>query len=213
MPETDATSNAVTGNDLWRSVLRGTDAGGAEYGTLMEEFRACLHALAGANLCADEAIELAADVARIRAQLEQLQVPEELQSFGRRFDLPGRGQLFAPVREVIERGGDWVHEVVALRRFYLGGAGFAHGGVVPLIFDEVMGELVKHSQGAAHANRTRYLNVEYLAVVPLDVPLDIRVRFARVEGRKYFMQGTLQDGDTVCARAECLFIQLQEGQP
>lgn len=182
-----------------RIVLEGTEAGGPEYGALIEESWSCLHALAGARLEPFDAAELLADVIRLRERLEDAQVPEALQPFGRRFDLPGCGQLFAPVHKVVDRGEDWVLESVTLRRFYLGGAGFAHGGVVPLLFDEVMGELVKHHGSGVHAYRTRFLDVEYLSVVPLDVRLHVRVRLTRAEGRKHFLEGTLEHGSTVCA--------------
>jgi acyl-coenzyme A thioesterase PaaI-like protein len=100
---------------------------------------------------------------------------------------------------------------VVFDRFYLGGNGAAHGGALPLLFDEVLG-MLGNSAGRTRA-RTAYLHVNYRAITPVDRELVLRAAIEREDGRKRFVTSTLHDGDRLVADAEGLFVELRPGQP
>jgi acyl-coenzyme A thioesterase PaaI-like protein len=100
---------------------------------------------------------------------------------------------------------------VTFGRFYLGGNGAAHGGTIPLLFDEVLGRLA--NTGDRAKSRTAYLNVDYRAITPIGVELEVRARFELEEGRKRFLSGEIVNGATICAEAHGLFVALRPGQP
>jgi acyl-coenzyme A thioesterase PaaI-like protein len=100
---------------------------------------------------------------------------------------------------------------VVFRPFYLGGNGAAHGGTVPLLFDEVVGRLA--SAGGPRPARTAYLTVNYRAITPIGVELQLEATVDRREGRKRFASGRLYDGDRLIADCDALFVELRPGQP
>jgi acyl-coenzyme A thioesterase PaaI-like protein len=114
------------------------------------------------------------------------------------------------VRDVVDDAST-LRGRVRFGRFHLGGNGAAHGGTIPLVFDEMMGRFA--NSGGRPVSRTAYLNVNYRNVTPIDTDLDIEARFEREDGRKRFLTGVLRDGDRVCADAEGLFVELRPGQP
>ncbi|SQD97326.1 MULTISPECIES: hypothetical protein [unclassified Parafrankia] len=61
--------------------------------------------------------------------------------------------------------------------------------------------------------RLVYVNVTFRSLTRVDVPLRLDATVDRVEGRKLFLTGRLFDGDTLCADAESLFVQLRPAQP
>jgi acyl-coenzyme A thioesterase PaaI-like protein len=100
---------------------------------------------------------------------------------------------------------------VAFGRFYLGGNGAAHGGAIPLVFDEVMGRLA--NTGGRPPSRTASLHVNYRSITPIERELQLTARFDREEGRKRFLSGELRDGGTLCADVAGIFVALRPGQP
>jgi acyl-coenzyme A thioesterase PaaI-like protein len=154
--------------------------------------------------------EAAARLAQVSDMLSAFLAPERQQITGYRLDLPGRGQAFAPVFEPNRWDEQQVTGTVTLGRYYLGGNGAAHGGAVPLLFDEVMGRLASTGRKPA---RTAYLHVNFRAITPIDTELRLETHFDREEGRKRFLVGTLYHGDVLCADAEALFVELRPGQP
>jgi acyl-coenzyme A thioesterase PaaI-like protein len=99
-----------------------------------------------------------------------------------------------------------------LRRYHLGGGGVAHGGVLPLIFDDNFGMVIYAAKRPI--SRTAYLHVNYRKVTPLNVPLVIEGKVDRSDGRKTFITARLTDEDgTLLADGEGLMIQLLPGQP
>jgi acyl-coenzyme A thioesterase PaaI-like protein len=94
---------------------------------------------------------------------------------------------------------------------YFVGKGAAHGGAIALVFDDVLGRLQNRSAGTL--SRTAYLHTDYRSITPSDTPLDIRAEVTRHEGRKWFVNGGIWHGDTLCAEAEGLFVELKPGQP
>jgi acyl-coenzyme A thioesterase PaaI-like protein len=92
--------------------------------------------------------------------------------------------------------------------FHLGGNGAAHGGTIPMMFDEALGRLANFDRPIC---RTAYLNVDYRNVTPLDVELQISARFEKIDGRKRYIHATIHHGDVLTAEAHALFIELKEG--
>ncbi|MFF4767349.1 PaaI family thioesterase [Streptomyces sp. NPDC001255] len=118
-----------------------------------------------------------------------LLVPYEITGWGDR-SLEGR-VTFAPV--------------------HIGGNGAVHGGVIPLLFDDLLGIFVS-VKGLPHS-RTAYLHVNYRHVTPTGKPLALEAVVDRIEGRKTYVTGRLHDNGTILADAEALFVQLLPGQP
>ncbi len=130
----------------------------------------------------------------------------------RTMTLPGRGSLLMPPFTVEKFDEESVRARGVLRRFHLGGGGVAHGGVLPLIFDDNFGNVVFAAKRPI--SRTAYLHVNYRKVTPLDVPLVVEGGVDRVDGRKTFVTARLTEEDgTLLADAEGLMVALLPGQP
>jgi acyl-coenzyme A thioesterase PaaI-like protein len=138
-------------------------------------------------------------------------VPERDQVSGHQTDVPGRGQAMSPVITIDEADELTARGRVTFGRFYLGGNGAVHGGAIPLMFDELLGRLA--NSGGRVPSRTAYLHVNFRNITPVGRELRLEGRFESEEGRKRFLAGELYDGDTLCADAEGLFVQLRPGQP
>ncbi|MDQ6524875.1 hotdog fold domain-containing protein [Nocardioides sp. LHD-245] len=131
--------------------------------------------------------------------------------FGRRPGVASHGQAMTPAYRVTAADDVELSGVTCFGGFFLGGNGAAHGGAVPLLFDELFGRVI-NGDGRPPA-RTAYLHVDFRAVVRLDRDLDFRVWRDRREGRKQYVRGEIRDGGVVCAEAEALFVELRPGQP
>ncbi|MFF1732140.1 PaaI family thioesterase [Streptomyces sp. NPDC058247] len=118
--------------------------------------------------------------------------------------------LFVPY-EVTSCGARTLRASVEFEPVHVGGNGAVHGGVLPLLFDDVLGVFVAF-QSERHC-RTAYLHVNYRKVTPIRRPLRIDAAIDRVEGRKTYVTGRLYDGETLLADVEALFVQLLPGQP
>jgi Thioesterase superfamily len=197
--------SATTGEpDPWRNRVAIADRGGAGYAELIAATRAYLDALAAASVESDDATRLA-------EQVQQSAVDEDAAPIGTRLDLPGRGHPLLLPFVADEWTESAVRGRVVFTRIYLGGNGAAHGGIVPLLFDEVLGRL--NSSGGRTVGRTAYLHVNYRHITPIGRELELDATLDRIEGRKRFITGRLRDGDTVVADAEGLFVELLPGQP
>src|SRR3954451_14759141 len=204
--------SAETGEpDPWRNRVAIADRGGAGYAELITATRAYLDALAAANVGSDDADRLAEQVQRLTAELQQWAADEDDAPIATRLDLPGRGHPLLLPFVADEWTDSAVRGRVVFGRFYLGGNGAAHGGTLPLLFDEVMGRL--NSSGGRTVGRTAYLHVNYRHITPIDRELELEATLDRVEGRKRFITGRLRRGDTLVADAEGLFVELLPGQP
>lgn len=160
-------------------------------------------------------------IAEIRAQLDALSarlgehaVSEWERLAGSLYEVPGRGQTLVPPIHVDAVEEDPLPSLRARVTFgphQLGGNGAVHGGVIPLVFDDVLG--IAAHVGKRSIARTAYLHTEFRAIAPVGRELQIRARLDREEGRKRFLVGTLHDGETLCAETTALFVQLLPGQP
>jgi acyl-coenzyme A thioesterase PaaI-like protein len=106
-----------------------------------------------------------------------------------------------PVR--LELDGDRLRGRMVLDAPYAGPPGTVHGGVIALIFDELLG-CVNISQG--YGGFTGTLTIRYERRAPLGEPIDLASWVDRVEGRKIFTKGTMSHNGAVTARAEGVFI-------
>lgn len=182
-----------------------------DYDELIQAVRRFLDHVAAAKPAAPTIRELAADLNHWSDRLADDAVAERHQYFSRRFELTDRGQSLVPPFRPVEVGRDHVDGVTRFGRYHLGGNGAAHGGVIPLLFDEVLGWLA--GTGGRSPCRTAYLKVDYRAITPIGRDLRVEARFVKEEGRKRLLHGALVDGDRVCAEAEGLFVELLPGQP
>jgi acyl-coenzyme A thioesterase PaaI-like protein len=115
-----------------------------------------------------------------------------------------RNPLAPPVRMWTD--GDRMCGEVTLRAAYNGPPSMVHGGVIALIFDELLGATnVVHGVGAF----TGTLTVRYERPTPLGKPLEMVGWVDRMEGRKVFTLGELLHDGVVTARAEGVFIRTE----
>ncbi|MFD4294299.1 PaaI family thioesterase [Rhodococcus sp. NPDC058505] len=188
------------------------DDGGPHFGRLVEALRT-VQDLAVSTAPPPEVIERAAEQAEaLAALLAPHRVPEGRQPGGRSVGLPGRGSLLMLPWTIEKFDETGVRSTGVFRRYHMGGNGAAHGGVLPLLFDDLFG-MVTHASGRP-ISRTGYLHVNYRKITPLETPLVVEGQVDRVEGRKTFVTARLTEPDgTLLADAEALMIVLLPGQP
>ena len=111
--------------------------------------------------------------------------------------------LAPPVRMEFRDGG--VYGWVTLGSAYEGPPGYAHGGVVASIFDQLLGlaNVVVNNPGM-----TATMTVRYHEPTPLRTELEFFCKTVNVDGRKSFTQGTCRANGLVTAEAEGLFISI-----
>lgn len=177
--------------------------GGPAYGDLVAAARRLADALAWTVAPDGVVADAAATVAAVAALLERHVTTDESRAPAiRRRELPGHGH---PGLIPVEVDLDTLTQTrgrVMFRPAHIGG-GAVHGGMIPLLFDDIMGVLA--SKGSVPC-RTAYLTVNYRSLTPIGVELTVAARVDRTEGRKIFVVGSLHRDDTLLAEAEALFI-------
>jgi hypothetical protein len=118
-------------------------------------------------------------------------------------------RTFGPVLEDVRLTDHQMSARLTLNAFYLGANGAAHGGSIPLVFDQALAQLAQYR---GSISRTAYLNVSYRAVTPVLKPLKVEGRLERIDGRKRFIHGTILYGEVVTAEADALYVALRPGQ-
>lgn len=144
-------------------------------------------------------------------QLAATATPEEDRICGRLLDQPGRAYLMMPPYEVTHIDREHMEGRVTFGYHFLGRNGAVHGGILALLFDDLLGRLI-HTDSEIRS-RTAYMHVDYRAITPVDTPLIFRAMLKSEEGRKRIVRGEVWNGDTLCAEAEGLFIALKPHQP
>lgn len=179
------------------------------YEQMIEEARQVQDALVQANPSAEQLAELTQTLSALRATLTQQAVPEEERLYGRG-QMGGTNQLLVP-RMTFDHVDDHQLEAHLVAGEFFNGINEAmHGGVVSVVFDTAMGRL---AMGAQHRIcRTAYLTTQYRNVTPIGEHLEVRATVDTVQGRKRFISGQLWHGETLCAEAEALFIEVTAGQ-
>src|SRR5699024_1485263 len=94
--------------------------------------------------------------------------------------------------------------------YFAGMSNAMHGGVVLVLFDTVMGRLAMCTQ--TRICLIAYLTCTYRHPTPIGERLELRAHMESAQGRKRFITGQLWHGDTLCAEADALFIELKPGQ-
>ena len=93
---------------------------------------------------------------------------------------------------------------------YNGPPGMVHGGIIALVFDELLGATnVCHGLGGF----TGTLSIRYERPTPVEADLTLEAWIDRTEGRKVFTAGTISFNGEVTARAEGIFIQTTNFKP
>lgn len=131
---------------------------------------------------------------------------------GRVADLPGAGSVMMPPWRIRTFTPELVEVEVRFSRYHVGGNNAVHGGMVAMMFDITCG-IVIHAIDRP-ISRTAFLHVDYRNITPIDVPLTMRGRASKVEGRKTFVDVELSSPDgTLLAEANALMVRLLPGQP
>jgi acyl-coenzyme A thioesterase PaaI-like protein len=209
--EREAMNSAAATPDPWSNRVWVPDLGGLAYTRFLEAFRDLQDAVAQSNPPDTVWTDLEADTRKMVDTLQPWAVGEHQQPSGTRLDLPGRGHPFLVPFVPLRSSDVAVRGHVTFRRFHLGGNGAAHGGALPLLFDEILGRL--SNAGGRRIARTASLTVNYRKITPIGVELELDATVDRQEGRKRWVSGRLRNGDILVADAEGLFIELREGQP
>lgn len=197
--------------DPFANVTVDTERGGAPYARFLELFRTLQDTVVSSNPPEELWEEVSAHLKTAIDLLEPWAAPEWQRPAGMRVDLPGRGNpLLIPFVWEDESEGH-VRGRVVFRSFHLGGNGAAHGGTLPLLFDDVLGRLANSVGGTI--GRTAYLKVNYRKITPIGVELQVDATVDRIEGRKRWVSARLSDHGTLIADAEGLFVELLPGQP
>ena len=182
----------------------------ASYLGMIDALRVLQDRITGAAPSTELAAEVSRTLTDLAVQLGEYAVDEPDQ-IADQVEVPGRAQALVPVVCLDEQDEQHAVGRVTFGRFYLGRNGAAHGGAIPLVFDDVLGRLA--GAGGRSPSRTAYLHVNYRSITPVGRELQVTARFDREEGRKRFLSGELRDGGTLCADVEGLFVALRPGQP
>lgn len=109
-----------------------------------------------------------------------------------------------------------VNMIVSLGHKVNGYPHVTHGGMVAVLFDEVMGTLLALNKRrvaipGVESSVTANLNVTFLLPVATPQTVILSAVFKKIEGRKIFIGATLKDSAGVAhAKAEALWISLKE---
>lgn len=91
---------------------------------------------------------------------------------------------------------------------YVGGAGFAHGGIIAVVMDEAMGKLSKLTEEKAV---TAELNVAYKRPVPVDQEIVVESWQEEEKGRNRFRVCEIRDAQgNLLARGTGRFVTIDE---
>jgi acyl-coenzyme A thioesterase PaaI-like protein len=116
----------------------------------------------------------------------------------------GTANALAPPVVLTEVDGE-VRGPFRLGKRYEGAPGLAHGGVLCLVLDHVLGE-------AAMAQRvggmTVGLDVRFVAPTRLDTDLEVSARVDRVDGRKVHLEAAITHDGRPTATATAVFVQI-----
>ena len=112
-----------------------------------------------------------------------------------------------PEYNLTARGDGTYGATILFPERFSGVEGVVHGGVVSMLFDELLGAVANHAPGEWWA--TAWLKVDYRAPSPIGQMLEATVGSVQREGRKCMVRGQLHAGDRLCAEAEGLFVKVR----
>jgi len=112
--------------------------------------------------------------------------------------------------------GQRVHGEVRLDERHSGAPGYAHGGAIAAIMDDLLGQvLIPLDRPAVTAT----LTVDFRGPALLGRTLSLEGWCEKIDGRKLHLRGEIRDGDILVAEARALFIHVEvshweaSGQP
>jgi acyl-coenzyme A thioesterase PaaI-like protein len=120
----------------------------------------------------------------------------------------GRMSPSAPEFAVRRAGPNSAVATVVADAMFQGPPERIHGGVVAMLFDEIMGATNRVSGNRGFTAR---LVVNYRAGAPIRRPVEFQAWVESVEGRKIHVRAEARDGEVVFADAEALFGTPRDG--
>jgi acyl-coenzyme A thioesterase PaaI-like protein len=153
----------------------------------------------------EAAVVVDAVTAKLRSRVREQAGPLDQGAFRHAYSLvTGTAHPVAPpVHVEVVDGG--VRGTFRLAERHEGGPGLAHGGILCLVLDHLLGEA---ALAAGVGGMTVGLDVRFLAPTPLHVDLEVLTRVEQVDGRKVRLVGEIRHDGTTTASASATFVQL-----
>jgi acyl-coenzyme A thioesterase PaaI-like protein len=153
-------------------------------------------------------VELTAERHQLTTRLREFPSDDVHQLITRGVGLPGRGTPLMPPFVIDVETADELRGRVRFGAAFSNAFGTVLGGVLPLLFDDILAVGVGRQRPVP--TRTAYLTVNYRRVTPLDEELTFEVSVDRVEGRKVFASARLFDGQgALTSEADALFVEVR----
>lgn len=179
---------------------------------LAEATRALMDAVVRTEVTDDRLLDAADAIERITGELSASQserMPWPSAEHWMRGESPpynpvvGRANPYAPPMQVTTCADGSVRGDVTMQPIHEGPPGAVHGGLVATLLDHLLG----HANAAAgHSGMTVELTVRYRRPTPYAVPLVIRARHDRTEGRRIHASGEIVADGEVTAEASGVFV-------
>ena len=106
----------------------------------------------------------------------------------------------------VYRSGDGLVATTRFPRQFEGMPGYAHGGILCAVFDDLIGLTVGRMLRISAP--TVHVEVDFRKPVPLDRDVEFRTWITDTDGRKKIARATARIGDTIYAEAQALLIVL-----
>lgn len=172
---------------------------------LMDAFRELQQTLCVVAPPAEVTLAAVAALGDVTARLREFEVRPEGDRPARELAMRGLGHPVLVPYRAHDTSDTTVLGSVTFSYAHMGGGGAVHGGVVTMLFDDLLGMFV--GRRGLFGSRTAYLKVDYRSATPVHQELRVDATIDRIEGRKTFVTGTLSHGNVVCAVADALFVQ------
>ncbi len=192
----------ATGRRTPRLVMDATDPFATRLATAA---RALQDAIRGNLVPPDRAEQIAGDLDRITAELQQAGAEDALGELTLHSGWKGTGQTMTPPYEVTRSGTGEMHGSVVFSRFHLGAGGAVHGGALSLWVDDVLGRLALGV--SENLTRTAYLHIEFRKLVPVGHAATFSARVESKDGRKRKLRASLSINEEVAVEAHGLWIE------
>ncbi|KQW45011.1 hypothetical protein ASC77_19700 [Nocardioides sp. Root1257] len=188
------------------------NGGGTAYADLLEAFCEAREALAASMADESTMRSVTLQLRDVTATLGESGVEPGNGFSGRRYDLPGRGHPGLVPAVTTSWATNVITADVRFDASHVGGRGAVHGGIVPLLFDELLGRLSNANREVPC--RTAYLRTDYHRVTLPYVDYLFDATVDEEVGRKRFLSARLTAPDGfVVASAHGLFVALRNGAP
>lgn len=180
--------------------------GGSSFPALVNAVRDLQNRMAAALPPSEVVRDIAHQVSALADQLKRWEQPEGMAPAGRRGDLPGRGHPLIPPWSMTAMDKTSVRGRVTFARAHVGSGNAVHGGMQPLLFDDVLSIC---SRQTGRVTRTVHMEVDYRALTPIDVPLDVVAMVESIDGRKIWITGRIELNQEILCECRALFIELK----